>query len=147
MILRATHLLAAVVWVGSMIFFSLVVMPSVRRVVSPPQRHDLVRVLGRRYRILGWASVGILLLTGPILAWRHGVIWDSGFGQLLSLKLVLIGLMLALTVLHDLSMGPRAVQLKVSPTEVQRQAIVWLARANLLVALAILVCGVLLTEM
>jgi len=146
MILRVIHLLAAVVWVGSMIFFSLVVMPALRQGLPPPRRQELIRVLGRRYRVLGWASIGVLLITGPLLAWRHGVVWSSGFGQLLSLKLILVGVMLALTVLHDLSIGPRVAQLNVSPTGGQRRAIVWLARVNLLVVLGILLCGMWLME-
>jgi uncharacterized membrane protein len=145
MILRMIHLLAAVVWVGSMIFFSLVVMPALRQGLPSPQRQELIRVVGRRYRVLGWISIGILLATGPVMAWRHGVVWGSGFGQLLSLKLVLVGLMLVLTVLHDLSMGPRVTQSPVPLTSGQRQAIVWLARANLLVAMGVLLCGMWLT--
>jgi putative copper export protein len=129
-----------------MIFFSLVVMPALRHGLPPPQRQELIRALGRRYRVLGWTSIGVLLATGPLLAWRHGVVWSSGFGQLLSLKLVLVGIMLALTVLHDLSMGPRGAQLNVPLTDGQRLAIVWLARVNLLVVLGILVCGAWLTE-
>lgn len=147
MILRVVHLISAAVWVGSMVFFSLVVMPSLRHGLPPPQRQELIRSVGRRYRVLGWASVGVLLATGPLLAWRHGVVWSSGFGQLLSLKLVLVGIMLALTVLHDLSMGPpRGAQLNVPLTDGQRLAIVWLARVNLLVVLGIFLCGVWLTE-
>jgi putative copper export protein len=80
------------------------------------------------------------------MAWQQGVVWDSGFGQILSLKLVLVGVMLALTVLHDLSMGPRVVQLNVPLTSGQRQAIVWLARLNLLVVLGIILCSLWLTE-
>jgi hypothetical protein len=74
------------------------------------------------------------------------VVWSSGFGQILSLKLVLVGMMLALTVLHDLSMGPRGTRLKVPLTDGQRRAVVWLARVNLLVVLGIFLCGVWLTE-
>ncbi len=145
MTLRIIHLLAAVVWVGSMIFFSLVVMPTLRHGLPPPQRQELIRALGRRYRVLGWTSIGVLLTTGPLLTWRHGVVWSSGFGQLLSFKLVLVGIMLALTVLHDLSIGPRSAQLNVPLAGGQRLAIVWLARVNLLVVLGILVCGAWLT--
>ena len=146
MILRVIHLLSAVVWVGSMIFFSLVVMPALRQGLPPSQRQELIRVLGRRYRVLGWVSIGVLLATGLLMTWRHGVVWGSGFGQLLSFKLILVGVMLALTVLHDLSIGPRVAQLNVPPTGGQRLAIVWLARVNLLVVLGILLCGVWLTE-
>lgn len=53
MILRLVHLLAAIVWAGGMVFFSLVVMPSVRKALPPPQRPELIRIIGRRYRLMG----------------------------------------------------------------------------------------------
>jgi len=144
--LRAVHLLAAVVWAGSMIFFSLVVMPALRQGLPPSQRQGLIRIIGRRYRIVGWASVGVLLITGSLMAWNHGVVWNSGFGRVLSLKLVLVGVMLALTSFHDFVLVRRAVQAK-GPSQMEsRRVILWLARANLLVVLGIILCGVWLTE-
>ena len=148
--LRAVHLLAAVVWAGSMIFFSLVVMPALRQGLPPSQRQGLIRIIGRRYRIVGWASVGVLLITGSLMAWHRsasgGVVWDSGFGRVLSLKLVLVGVMLALTAFHDFVLVRRAVQAK-GPSQMEsRRVILWLARANLLVVLGIILCGVWLTE-
>ena len=144
--LRAVHLLAAVVWAGSMIFFSLVVMPALRQGLPPSQRQGLIRIIGRRYRIVGWASVGVLLITGSLMAWNHGVVWNSGFGLVLSLKLVLVGVMLALTAFHDFVLVRRAVQAK-GPSQMEsRRVILWLARANLLVVLGIILCGVWLTE-
>ena len=129
-----------------MIFFSLVVMPALRQGLPPPQRQELIRAVGRRYRILGWASVVVLLVTGPFLVWYHGVVWDSDFGWVLSLKLVLVGVMLLLTILHDFVLGPRAVQANNPHTEGPRRAMIWLARLKLLVALGILLCGLWLAE-
>ncbi len=52
MILRAMHLLAAVVWAGGMIFFTLVIMPALRQGLSPPQQQGLIRELSKRgYRV------------------------------------------------------------------------------------------------
>jgi len=137
MILRALHLLAAVVWAGGMISFTLVIMPALRQGLSPPQRQEWIRIIGRRYRVVGWTSIVILLITGSLMAWSQGVEWDSGFGRVLSLKLALVGVMLVLTSLHDFVLGPRAAR-----TENLRGVVLWLARVNLLVVIAIILCGV-----
>lgn len=151
MILRTIHLLTAVVWVGSMIFFTFVVMPALRKSLPPPQRQELLRVIGRRYRLVGWTSIVILLITGSLLAWNQGVEWGSVFGWVLSLKLALVGTMLVLTALHDFVLGPRPLDMArdaVAPSqgkERQRRVVVYLARVNLLVVVGILLCGVWLT--
>lgn len=137
--------MAVVVWAGGMISFSLVVMPALRGSLPPPQRQALIRTIGRRYRAVGWASVAVLLATGPVMAWQRGVVWDSAFGRILSVKLALVGVMLILTVLHDFVLGPRAASADAARKEGPRRAIVWLARVNLLVVLGIMVCGVWLT--
>jgi uncharacterized membrane protein len=136
------HVLAAVVWVGSMIFFSLVVMPSMREAVPPPQRPELIRALGRRYRVVGWTGLLVLLTTGPLLALRGGVAWNSGYGHVLGFKVALVGVMVVLTLLHDLVLGPRAAQGNPSQQQGRRTTVLWLARINLLAALAILFCAV-----
>jgi putative copper export protein len=146
-ILRTVHLLAAVVWVGGMIFFSVVIMPAVRQALLPSQRQELVRIVGRRYRAVGWVSVGVLLATGSVMAWRQGVDWGSPFGRVLMLKLSLVVLMVALTATHDFVLGPRAAQAGNPDAERSRRAVIWLARMNLLVVLAIVVCGVWLSSL
>lgn len=146
MILRAMHLLAVVIWAGGMIFFTLVVMPSIRRGLAPSQRQELIQVLGRRYRVMGWASIAVLLITGSLMTWHQGVAWDSGFGRILILKLILVGIMLALTSLHDFVLGPRVAKAS-NPHHATwlRRAVIYLARLNLLVVLGIVLCGVWLT--
>jgi uncharacterized membrane protein len=67
-ILQFIHLLAAIIWTGSMIFFSFVLMPAVREGLSPSNRPNLVRAVGKRYRVVGWAGVGILLVTVTVFA-------------------------------------------------------------------------------
>jgi uncharacterized membrane protein len=71
MFLRVVHLIAAVVWVGSMVFFSLVVMPSLRHAVPPPQRQELIRSLGRRSYIRMEQHWG-LARHGPVVGLARG---------------------------------------------------------------------------
>jgi putative copper export protein len=126
------HVVAATAWVGSMIFFAAVVVPVVRRAEGAPQ---LVLALGRRFRVLGWLSLGVLLATGATnLAFRgigwallaDRAFWSTAFGRALAYKLALVTFVLAATAAHDRWSGG------------SRRAASWLGRLVLLASLAIL---------
>ncbi|MEK6324632.1 MAG: CopD family protein [Acidobacteriota bacterium] len=57
------HILAAAVWTGGLIYTAAVVVPFA---LSHPieQRQRILRGLGRRFRWIGWGSIGVLILTG-----------------------------------------------------------------------------------
>ena len=60
----ALHLLAAVIWVGGMIFAHNSLRPAAAQVLEPPLRLELwVQVL-RRFFVLVWISVAVILATG-----------------------------------------------------------------------------------
>ncbi len=137
------HLSAALLWVGSMLFLALVLMPAMRQGAEPAKRQALMRAIAPRYRLLGWGSVGVLLLTGLLLLWQHGVVWHSDFGHVLIIKLVFVVLMLAMTLYHDRVLGPQATRTlteKQGPGAVSKRS-ARLARTNLLLVLVIIFCG------
>jgi len=60
------HLLGAVVWIGGILFLGLVLAPILRgRPVA--ERVLLLQAVGRRFLRVGWAALGTLLATGPVL--------------------------------------------------------------------------------
>lgn len=110
------HVVAACIWVGGILFFALVLVPALRR--GPGLRgNELVQAVGRRFRVVGWWSVVVLVLTGianvlyrvPSSQLWAAEFWQSTWGRTLALKLVLVGVMLAVSVAHDV-MGARAVR-------------------------------------
>lgn len=109
------HVLAACCWVGGILFFGLVLVPVLRQAPGP-QTHKLVRAVGRRFRVVGWSSVGVLLVTGvanvlfriPGLQLVTAEFWLSPWGRMLALKLALVLVMIGVGVTHDL-LGARAV--------------------------------------
>lgn len=149
------HLLAAVAWIGGMVFLSIVLVPVLKREPFAPQRGALMRASGLRFRVVVWASVGLLLATGPLLMIGRG--WspaDPGvWPSVLLAKLSLIALLLALTSVHDFVLGPRVGRILTKPvgsrTDLDRMLIAgssWLPRLSLVLALAVLGAAILVAR-
>jgi putative copper export protein len=152
-----THIAAACAWVGGLLFFALVLVPVLRG--SPgPKTVELVRAVGMRFRVVGWATVGLLIVTGvgnlllrmPGSILLHAEFWQSYFGKLLALKLALVAGMVAVSVAHDL-IGARATALATAqpgsaPAMALRNRASRLGRLVALLALAILFVAVLLVR-
>ncbi len=66
-VLTWIHVLAAVVWLGGMVFLSIVLVPVFRRGTFGADRRMLFQTLARRFRIIVWIMIGILALSGPLL--------------------------------------------------------------------------------
>ena len=149
------HILAAVSWVGGMIFLSLVLAPLARGRNAAPEFMALFRSAALRFRPIVWGAMAILLMTGPMLLSYRGlsVMAPSAWPGIVTIKLTLVGLLLFLTLLHDLVLGPRVSQAGAVP-ESQRTAgeqlifktARWLPRASLIIALAVVVAATMLAR-
>jgi len=149
------HLIAAVSWIGGMIFLSLVLAPSYRAMASKPDAGALFRATARRFRLIVWGAVAVLLLTGPMLVLSHGwplfepTRWPSHLG----LKLSLVVLLLLMTLAHDLVFGPRVRAILALPSDGRTAsdqtiltAATWLPRVALVLSLALLFAAVMLAR-
>lgn len=134
--IRTLHVLAAVTWVGGMIFIALVLVPVTRRLDDPALRARLVHQVGVRFRTVGWIALGLLVLTGLGNLWQRPYLLGA---PRLHWKLGLVALALILSVLHDFVLGPRAGLPGADPALRVRAS--WLARVNLLMVLVIVVLG------
>jgi putative copper export protein len=135
LLLRWLHVVAAITWIGGMLFLALVLVP-VTRHEAPALRARLFHIVGVRFRTIGWIALGLLVLTGL------GNLWLNPY--LLPLprfhwKLGLVALALCLAVVHDFVLGPRAGRPGAHPSV--RVWASWAARANVLVVLAIVFLG------
>jgi putative copper export protein len=108
--LRAVHLLSATVWVGGSVVLVFVGVPAIRA-TEGEARAAAMRALGRRWRPLGWSSMGIAILSGLWLSSRHGAVHsaalDTGFDRWLLVKSGLVVLLVAGSLVHDFRLGPR----------------------------------------
>lgn len=112
----ATHVIAATIWVGGVLFMALVAIP-VARTLEPKLRVRVTSAIGRGFQRVGWASLGWLVLSGSFMMhfWgaRGANLLDLSFfkaphTRVLGLKLVLVTLMMLLSLTHDVFVGPRA---------------------------------------
>src|SRR5215831_19611878 len=94
------HILAAVSWVGGMIFVAFIVGPYVRRTFPTAERTPLIAAVGQRFSYLGWSAIFTLIATGIYNAVRFLRTWDNllhtEFGQILLAKIALIVVMIVL---------------------------------------------------
>lgn len=110
-VVRWLHLLAAMVWVGGMIFMFIVLLPALRPVQPPVERTLLFARIGQRYATVSWVALLTLIVTGILNGERRRLDWlhllDSEYGQTLHLKLELVGVTLLLTAVHAFYFGRR----------------------------------------
>ncbi len=141
------HVIAAIFWIGGMLFLTLVVAPFLKTLELEKKR-EIYQVVGTKYRFWGWIALVILVVTGPVNLYYLGVtpdmLFDASFyttpyGRRVLEKIGLVVVVLVSSVLHDFWFGPGAR----SSQSYSRIAMI-LGRANLLIALAIVVLAVMM---
>jgi copper resistance protein D len=133
---RFVHLLGVVTWVGGMLFIALVLVPLTRRLEDAALRTSLVQDTGRRFRTVGWIALALIVATGlGNLVLRPELLGAPRFHA----KLGLVLLALVLGAVHDFVLGPRAGRPGAASSARVRAS--WIARANVLVALALVAFG------
>jgi len=59
------HILSVIVWVGGALFLALVIITVNRRLhLSPPQSAAMLANVAKRYRMVSWSTIGLLVATG-----------------------------------------------------------------------------------
>ncbi|RMH09723.1 MAG: hypothetical protein D6704_00745 [Nitrospirae bacterium] len=100
------HLLAAVMLIGGLLFIQCVLRPAVAS--ETDKASHMMRLVGRRFRIVAWISITGLILTGA-----YRLLQESGSGRLetswgavLMVKLFLFAIAVGLLLIHDFIMDP-----------------------------------------
>jgi len=149
------HVLAAMLWLGGMLFLGVVGAPVLRAVEPPALRQRLFHLLGLRFRNIGWFAIAVLVTTGPLMLYLRGLLhwngvldsaafWRSSFGTALALKLATVVTMIAVSAVHDFLLGPaagRATPGSTTAIALRRRAAL-LARANALVGVLLVLAAV-----
>ncbi|MBN1240071.1 MAG: DUF4149 domain-containing protein [Gammaproteobacteria bacterium] len=154
------HILAAVVWIGGMVFLGAVLVPVLRDRSLGAPTGELLHRTGVRFRNVGWACLLILIGTGVVNLSRWGVgwerltsaeLWASPWGRVLAFKLGFVLTAIALSSVHDFVVGPRATRvMRSAPRSDEsrrlRRAAGWMGRTNLLIAVLIVALGIMLVR-
>jgi uncharacterized membrane protein len=147
-VLVAVHLLAAAVWVGGTVALVFVGVPVVRT-LEGEERQRAMRMLGRRWRPLGWGALVVAIGTGAwIASLEHAFdTTPTRFDAVLAVKGALVGLLVAGAYLHDFVLGPGlARQIRDGRPQSLRPILVAIGRLNLAITLTLPVLGALLSE-
>jgi copper resistance protein D len=133
---RFLHVLAAITWIGGMLFIALVLVPVTRGIEDVGLRRRLVQATGRRFRTVGWIALAVLVATGVAnLMLRPELLSTPRF----LVKAALVAGALVLSAVHDFVLGPRAGRPDLYPAA--RTQASWLARAEVLLVLVIVALG------
>lgn len=153
------HIIAAVTWLGGMLFLAMVMVPLARR--NAGAGFATLRDAAKKFVPVAWASMAVLAVTGGYLAWtqwnvRPGDFFggDTHFLQYLQMKTGLFVIVILASLAHDFWLGPRLLaRLEAAqssgappPTGLPRLFVQWAARVNLLLVLAIVALAVMMTR-
>lgn len=154
------HIIAAMAWVGGMLFLVTVLVPLLRTPALRSQAAELFHALGMRFRVVGWIALGTLVTTGvfnvTMRGYRleqliNGEAFAGTWGTTLAVKLALVAVIVVLSAVHDFWLGPRATQLArekapESQRERSRRIASMMGRTTFLLALAAVALAVTLVR-
>jgi len=119
----ALHILAAVTWIGSMIYSQFAVAPALKP-LGPAKAHAVNGLAMKSFSGLTWASLVVLLATGTYAVTG---MWDelaplttTPAGITLLVKLALVAVLIVILLLQLYQYGPRMKQL-ISPATPKNQ--------------------------
>lgn len=122
------HVLAAIIWVGGVLFMGLAAVPAARR-LEPKLRREVTTRLGLAFRPVGWICLTTLVVTGTYMAASWGASWqnvldlsffDAPHTRLLGYKLLAVLAMLGVSFVHDWFVGPRSAKAQAGTKEAER---------------------------
>jgi len=154
------HIIAAMTWIGGMLFLVTVLVPLLRKPGMRDRATELFHLTGVRFRVVGWIALGTLVVTGTFNVVHRGYslgqlmsgeAFAGAWGHALAAKLTLVGLIVISSVVHDFYVGPKATRLarEGAPPERRealRRAASWMGRVTLLLALAVVAVAVTLVR-
>lgn len=111
------HLVAATFWVGGMLFLSLVAVPRLKKAPDPAIAQREFINLARRFRMLVWVALLLLVVTGGILL-PNQVDFSTSFGDWplpVFIKLTLVLFLVIASLAHDRFIGPKVRVIKHKP--------------------------------
>ena len=144
-VLVVVHLLAAAVWVGGTVALVFVGVPVVRT-LEGETRARAMKLLGQRWRPIGYGALFVLGVTGVPLAARE---WDSSetFHWVLLAKVALAVCLVSVSYAHNFVLGPRVAEEMRAGSRASYRKLVFVGWISLALTLAVPVLGVVLARL
>lgn len=150
------HVLAAISWIGGMVFLVAVLAPILRNPATRVHAVPIFHAFGARFRLLGWTALVTLVVTGAfnvfvrgfgLSDWLSGRVFAGEWGRALLYKLSFVTVILIVSVVHDFWIGPYAMRVATerpdSPErEKYRKLASWMGRATFVLALVVVAFAV-----
>lgn len=153
------HIVAVAVWLGPQFFLFLVAVPAVRIIEDANVRLRVMRVITQRFGWLAWTAMAVIVLSGISNLFQVGgdvaidiSSTDFRYYHLFSLKMVILGIVVALTAAHSFWIGPRLLAIQEdmgsdAPEAVRlRRVSIILSSLALLGSIAVVYLGALLAH-
>lgn len=150
------HLLAVSIWIGPQVFMFVAAIPAMRTIEDVHERARLTRIIVTRFGYLGLGALVVIVVTGIINIYQVDgysaselikgdpeIRWTRIFWE----KMVVVGVAVALTLIHVLFVGPRQLDLAdradADPSEARniRRLSIAISSIGLLASLAALFLG------
>ncbi len=158
-ILVLIHVIAAITWLGGMLFLAMVMVPLARR--DAGVGFGVLRSAAEKFVPIAWAAKIVLAGSGAYLAWTYWGVrpdtfftGDAHFIDYLQRKTGLFVIVIVLSLAHDFWLGPRmmdrldAARSSGSPLPrgPGRLFVQWAARINLVLVIWIVAFAVWMTR-
>jgi len=132
-----------------MLFLPLVLLPGIK---DHPDRKKLLLATGLKFRFYGYIVLAMLFITGLLNIYYRGIsfslqfFFESKYGSLVSLKILLFITMIILSIFHDLVFGRKAVEEQMADDPALKLIARWTGRLLLLISIVMAYIGVVLSR-
>jgi putative copper export protein len=143
------HIIGATFWIGGMLFLPLVLLPGIK---DHPDRKKLLLATGLKFRYFGYIALALMLVTGLLNIYYRGLsfswtfFFESKYGSLVSLKILLFITMIILSIFHDLIFGRKAIEEQLMDDPALKLITRWTGRLLLLISIVMAYIGVVLSR-
>jgi len=154
------HILAAVTWIGSMIYSMFAMAPALKH-LGTPRANAINMIAAGRFSPLTWASLVVLIITG-IYAVSGNVdklspLFGQPAGNVLFVKLLLVAALIVILLFQIYSLSPQMKKIINPATPKDQENTLEMARADnranfwswthLIVGITVIILAVILSEL
>lgn len=154
------HILAAVVWIGSLVYSMFAVAPALKH-LGAPRSYAINMIAARRFSPLTWASVAVLIVTGIYAVAGNldklSPLFGQPAGTILFIKLVLVAALVVILLLQIYTLSPKMKKLINPATPKNQENALEMSRAgnsinfwswtHLITGIVVIILGTFLAEL